>query len=96
MPCCATAVLPVRAAAMSESRTKKRFIAGAVCPKCGQMDKIVAWQDEGRDYRACVSCGFTDELRFRAQPRELDTRVNTSEAERQAEVQVIKLPPRDE
>lgn len=33
---------------------KKRFIAGAVCPRCGEMDKIMA--DENAVY--CVACHF--------------------------------------
>ena len=36
----------------------RRFIAGAVCPRCGLMDKIVV--EVGGDERTCVSCGFTD------------------------------------
>jgi uncharacterized metal-binding protein (TIGR02443 family) len=38
--------------------TRRRFIAGAVCPRCGLMDKIVV--DLETDERACVSCGFSD------------------------------------
>jgi uncharacterized metal-binding protein (TIGR02443 family) len=37
---------------------KRRFIAGAVCPRCSAMDKIVV--DLGSDARECVACGFTD------------------------------------
>ena len=40
--------------------TKKRFIAGVVCPKCSAMDKLQAFSEEGLDYRECVSCGFKD------------------------------------
>ena len=36
----------------------RRFIAGAVCPRCGLMDKIVV--EAGGEERLCVSCGFTD------------------------------------
>lgn len=36
---------------------KPRFIAGAVCPSCGAMDRLVS---DGRQ-RRCVSCGFADE-----------------------------------
>lgn len=39
--------------------SKRRFIAGAVCPRCGQQDKIVL--DMGSDTRHCVSCGFSEE-----------------------------------
>ncbi len=38
-----------------------RFIAGAVCPKCSEVDRIVVKEEEDRSYRFCVSCGFTDD-----------------------------------
>ena len=36
----------------------RRFIAGAVCPRCGLMDKLLV--DSETERRECVSCGFTD------------------------------------
>lgn len=36
----------------------RRFIAGAVCPRCGLMDKLRV-DTETRE-RECVSCGFSD------------------------------------
>lgn len=37
----------------------KRFVAGAVCPKCGQMDRTVLYSNaKGEEVRECVSCGF--------------------------------------
>ena len=71
----------------------KRFIAGAVCPSCGLMDKLVTYQEQAKDYRECVSCGFKDEMRFKQNPRELSTRVNVTEAMKQSEVQVLSLDP---
>ncbi len=35
-----------------------RFIAGAVCPRCGLMDKLRV--DSETQRRQCVSCGFSD------------------------------------
>ena len=32
----------------------RRFIAGAVCPECQQMDKIVTYQQDGEDVAECV------------------------------------------
>jgi uncharacterized metal-binding protein (TIGR02443 family) len=72
---------------------KKRFIAGAVCPKCSAMDKIVVYNKDGQDYRECVSCGFSDEMHFAPKSRELETRVNKSDEEKKSEVQVIQFPP---
>ena len=69
----------------------KRFIAGAVCPRCEQMDKLVIYQKQAKDYRECVNCGFKDELRFKQHPRELATRVNMTEAVKQNEVQTLIL-----
>ncbi len=69
----------------------KRFIAGAVCPKCGEMDKLVMFKRDDRQFRECVSCGFADEMKFNYPGRELETRVNRSAEEREAEVSVVKL-----
>lgn len=39
---------------------KRRFIAGAVCPQCRAMDRLVIERDgEGR-VRRCVACGFSE------------------------------------
>ena len=48
---------------MTDTRKPKssRFIAGAVCPKCNEVDRIVVKEEEDRSYRLCVSCGFTDD-----------------------------------
>jgi hypothetical protein len=72
--------------------TKRRFVAGAVCPRCSVMDKLVVYSEEGKDYRECVSCGYKDEMRFKPNSRELDTRVNQTEEDRQ-DVQVITILP---
>jgi conserved hypothetical metal-binding protein len=73
---------------------KKRFIAGAVCPKCAQMDKIMNYQDDEKNYRECVACGFKDEIHIRPVVRELDTRVNVTEDEKLKEMQVLNFPPK--
>jgi uncharacterized metal-binding protein (TIGR02443 family) len=42
---------------------KKRFIAGAVCPQCKQVDKTVFYDDEQQQrFRECVACGFIEKL----------------------------------
>lgn len=43
---------------MPDKPLHRRFIAGAVCPRCALMDKIVV--DLDTDQRCCVSCGFTE------------------------------------
>jgi uncharacterized metal-binding protein (TIGR02443 family) len=42
----------------SDNYRKRRFIAGAVCPRCSAMDKIVV--DMDTDQRECVACGFNE------------------------------------
>ena len=38
--------------------TKKRFIAGVVCPKCGLLDKLVTYSKDYVNCGECVVCGF--------------------------------------
>lgn len=61
----------------------KRFIAGAVCPKCGEMDRLRLWRDEEREYRECISCDYQDAMRLDGapEPAELKTRVNQTEGQ---------------
>ncbi len=75
-------------------KVKKRFIAGAVCPRCSEMDKLVTYKEDDKEFRECVSCGFHDEMRFQQNPRELETRVNVSEEEKEKETQVLFLDPK--
>ena len=58
--------------------TPKRFIAGAVCPACSEMDKIQMWEEDDVPHRQCVACGYADTLDARGNsiPKELPTRVN--------------------
>lgn len=39
---------------------KKRFIAGAVCPRCSAMDRIVMFSTDEGTFRECVDCGYGD------------------------------------
>ncbi|QXH46655.1 YheV family putative metal-binding protein [Pseudomonas xanthosomatis] len=59
-------------------KTKRRFIAGAVCPACSEMDKLMMWNEDGVPHRECVACGFTDTLNEQglSVPKEIGTRVN--------------------
>ena len=58
--------------------SKKRFIAGAVCPACSELDKIQMWDEDGVPHRECVGCGYADTLNEQGQsvPKEIGTRVN--------------------
>ena len=74
--------------------TKRRFMAGAVCPRCSSMDTIVVFNLDGKDFRECVSCDFKEEMRLNIATSELETRVNHSD-EHQDDVQVITIMPLD-
>lgn len=75
---------------MTESAVRRRFIAGAVCPRCARMDKIVV--DLDTDQRECIACGFSEArpgppAAEQAAPRaaseaELPTRVSRAAARR--------------
>ncbi len=72
--------------------SKRRFVAGAVCPRCSEMDKLVVYSEDGKDFRECVACGYKDEMHFKPIARELDTRVNLTEEDKQ-DIQVINILP---
>ncbi len=78
----------------------KRFISGAVCPRCAAMDSVRMYRDEEREYRECVKCGFEDSLRLdgRPDPEELTTRVNQestpgAQVETEVAVQPLQFHP---
>lgn len=73
--------------------TQRRFIAGAVCPRCSEMDTIFVYREDGIDHRECVSCDFQEQATVQDTPRELPTRVNrpSPNAEAADEVQVVKI-----
>ena len=37
--------------------TRKRFIAGATCPKCKSQDTLMMWREDKIDVVECVNCG---------------------------------------
>lgn len=64
----------------------KRFIAGAICPRCSEMDKLMVYRQDGRDYRECVSCDFAEEMLFTQPSTDLETRAN-----RNLDTQAVKF-----
>ena len=75
---------------------KRRFIAGAVCPRCGLIDKVVMLLDSDDRQRECVSCGYTDKLDGEAEISEPATRVNQPRVdqpvlEHEEEIQTIRI-----
>ncbi len=72
--------------------TPKRFIAGAVCPKCAEMDRLVSYSNDEGTFKECVACGFIEKQLVQVEPNELDTRVNHAlEGEEESDVQVVQL-----
>ena len=41
---------------------KRRFIAGARCPECGAIDKIVRVEDGEHIHMECVACNMVRDL----------------------------------
>ena len=80
---------------MSKTPHRRRFIAGAVCPRCGEMDKIVV--DMDTETRECVACGFAEDRPADPEQRELPTRVSRAAARRvETPAQTVTLiDPRD-
>lgn len=37
---------------------RKRFIAGATCPKCNDQDSIMLYSENQVEIMECVSCGY--------------------------------------
>ncbi len=56
-------------------KATRRFIAGAICPQCKAMDKIVLHRHGDQQQRECVACGFKDDLQELGAAPELATRV---------------------
>jgi uncharacterized metal-binding protein (TIGR02443 family) len=44
---------------MTLTKSKKRFIAGATCPKCNQLDSISLTLENAVETLTCVKCGYT-------------------------------------
>ena len=59
------------------SPASRRFIAGAVCPRCSAMDKLVLHRESnGQQRRECVACGYVEAMTEQGPAHELPTRVN--------------------
>ncbi|MBS9434276.1 YheV family putative zinc ribbon protein [Photorhabdus hainanensis] len=65
------------------SVSRKRFIAGAVCPECHSQDTLAMWQEDQVDVVECVHCGY--------QQRQTDEKV-TSHVRKQEQVIGIFTP----
>ncbi|MFK8019003.1 MAG: YheV family putative zinc ribbon protein [Pseudomonadales bacterium] len=69
---------------------QKRFIAGATCPACKQLDKTIMYSIDQQTVRECVSCGHLESLDELGKQQELQTRVTGEMAEEDVSaVQII-------
>ena len=73
----------------------KRFIAGAVCPACSEMDSIKMWDEDNVPHRECVKCGYADTLNEQgiSVPKEIDTRVTPVAKPASPKVQTVQFFP---
>jgi uncharacterized metal-binding protein (TIGR02443 family) len=70
----------------------KRFIAGAVCPRCGEMDRLVSYEQDGKTVRECVACDFSETLVAQVEKSEMKTRVNhIPEEDVEEQVTAVKI-----
>lgn len=76
----------------AEALMSIRFIAGAVCPRCGEMDTLKAGSDGKVMIRECVDCGFTDRISEAVNsPSELTTRVSQPPRPTDTEAQPVRI-----
>ena len=62
---------------MGRPYIKKRFIAGASCPACSQMDVVFTFEANKLKWRACALCDFEESIaELENNTHELPTRVN--------------------
>ena len=72
-----------------EPKQRPRFVAGAVCPSCQEMDRMVI--DGSTDERRCIACGFV-EARPDAGATMPATRVTRAAARRvETEAEAVRL-----
>ena len=72
----------------------KRFIAGAVCPRCGEMDRLVTFDNDEGTFKECVSCDYEEKQLVQVEQGEMDTRVNQLSEEPSLDensIQVVKI-----
>lgn len=56
----------------------KRFISGALCPQCKEVDKVYTYLQDDKSWRACANCDFKESFSAHEKKvvEELATRVN--------------------
>lgn len=95
--CCAAATSEIRAVRHrgAAAIATRKFIAGAICPECREVDRIVLEVLDGARRRRCVSCGHTDTM-VNGATQELPTRVTRGQRRDVPATSVRIVDPRSE
>lgn len=64
---------------------KRQFIAGAKCPKCGALDRVVKIITVDDEWIECITCEYTEKR---------PPHVESAEPEHPDEIGVIQFKPR--
>jgi uncharacterized metal-binding protein (TIGR02443 family) len=67
----------------------RRFIAGASCPLCKQLDKIYVCIEDGDDVARCTACDYRS-----VRPKDDDPVVHPDDEVTTAEASVVVFKPR--
>ncbi|HSG88446.1 MAG TPA: YheV family putative zinc ribbon protein [Pseudomonadales bacterium] len=73
---------------------RKRFIAGAVCPRCGEQDRIRSWDEDDRQMRECIDCGFSDVMKLTSESELPSGRLDAPRPRPEDKAQPIRFYPR--
>lgn len=46
---------------MTNTKIKKRFVAGAKCPKCSAKDSILLYKENGIETVECTECDYREQ-----------------------------------
>ncbi len=77
-------------------QTTKRFIAGAICPQCHLVDKLLVWVNQtGQPVCECVHCSYHTPLVDTASSNTLHSTDNASD-KKKADDDIQALHWRDE
>lgn len=76
------------------TKHKKRFIAGAVCPRCTQLDKLFVYSIDDKNFRECVNCDFLEEQQFAPIQHEPSTRLTRNTGVNEEHAVRLVTPPK--
>ena len=79
--------------------SRPRFIAGAICPSCAEMDRLQVFEADGEQRRRCVACGHEDDLSTtasQAPTNRLDGGLKKADSDAASPVRILDPGPKDE